>query len=351
MAAISEEVLKNTLAKEQKNIFLIYGEDDFLKKMYVEKIYSKVVESDDIFNFQKFESDSDLQEVYDAAMQLPMMVDKKCVILCDYDFEHASKTEFEKLCSLLVEVPETCVFILWFDTLKFEFKKNAKLTTLSDSCEKAGGVVANLSHRTIPELEKMLCTAALKRGCRMSSAVARRLIEVSGEDINTLKNELEKLCLFVKSGDITIEIVEKNAVKTVESEIFSLSNQIFGLDVSAALQSLDELFFERVEPIIILSTISATFVDIYRVYAGKNAGININKVAEEFGYGKRTFVLEKATKQLSKLSFKQMCLCFDALREADRLLKSYSMEGKTVLEQLVVRLIYIIAKGEEVDKS
>ena len=41
MAAISEEILKSTLAKEQKNIFLIYGEDDFLKKMYVEKIYSK----------------------------------------------------------------------------------------------------------------------------------------------------------------------------------------------------------------------------------------------------------------------------------------------------------------------
>ncbi len=351
MAAISEEILKSEVAKEQKNIFLIYGEDDFLKKMYVEKIISKTVEKDDIFNFQKFESDSDLQDVYDAVMQLPMMVDKKCVILCDFDFEHASKTEFDKLCALFCEVPETCVFILWFDTLKFEFKKNAKLTSLSESCEKIGGVVANLSHRTTAELEKMLCSGALKRGCKMSSSVARRLIELSGEDINTLKNELEKLCLFVKSGEITLEIVEKNAVKTVESEIFSLSNQIFSLDVSAALQSLDELFFERVEPIIILSTISATFVDIYRVYAGKNAGLNINKIAEEFAYGKRTFVLEKAGKQLLKLSFKQICLCFDALREADRLLKSYSMDGKTVLEQLVVRLIYIIAKGEEVDKS
>lgn len=351
MAVMNEAIFKNVVLKGEKNAYIIFGEDDFLKKQYVEKITSKITEAEDIFNYQKFGNDSDLQEVYDAVMQLPMMADKKCVILCDYDFEKAAKDDFEKLCSLFSEVPESSVFILWFDVFKFDYKKSAKFIALSNACEKANGAVANITHRTVAELEKMLTNGALKRGCKMSSSVARRLIELSGDDINTLKNELEKLCLFAKSGEITAEMVENVAVRTVESEIFGLSNHIFACNITAAMKSLDELFFDRVDAIVILSTVSSVFVDIYRVYTGKNAGLKVSQIAEEFSYGKKTFMLERAEKHLNKLSFKQICLSFEALREADRLIKSYSLDEKTILEQLVIRLIYIIAKGEAIDKS
>ena len=49
--------------------------------------------------------------------------------------------------------------------------------------------------------------------------------------------------------------------------------------------------------------------------------------------------------------FKKLCLSFEALVDADRRLKSNGADGRIILEQLVVRLIYIIAKGEAVDKA
>ena len=70
-----------------------------------------------IFNYQKFSGDCDLQDVYDAVLQFPMMSDKKFVLLTDYDFESAAKSDFEKLCTILAEAPDSCVFVLFIFTI------------------------------------------------------------------------------------------------------------------------------------------------------------------------------------------------------------------------------------------
>ena len=54
----------------------------------------------------------------------------------------------------------------------------------------------------------MLSDAAKKRGCSFGEIAARYLIEISGTDLSTLQNELNKLCAFVGSGEITKETVE-----------------------------------------------------------------------------------------------------------------------------------------------
>lgn len=349
MAVIFEDALKTEIKKEQANVYILLGDDGYLKKMYLEKISSKIAPSDDIFNFQKFSSDVDLQEVYDSVLQFPMMNDKKCVILCDYDFEHASKNDLEKLCTIISETPDTCVFILWFDSMEIDYKKNNKFKKILSSCDAVGGITAVLNHRKTPELVKMLTDGASKRGCRLDGNAARYLVETAGEDINTLKNELDKLCFFAKSGDITKEMVDKVSIKTVEAGVYELSKQISKCDIKSALKTLDGLFFMKLEPIIILSTISSYYVDLYRAFVGKEKGLKVNEIAQIFGYKTRTFVVENAYKDLNKFDFNKLSLSFEALREADKSLKSFSLEPRTILEQLIVKLGYIMAKGEKID--
>lgn len=351
MAAIYEEALKKAISGGKSNVYVIYGDDGFLKKMYVDKIIAKITTPDDIFNFQRFSSDCDLQEIYDFAMQIPMMADKKCVVLCDYDFEHCSKSELDMLCQLLSEIPDTAVLILWFDSLDFDHKKSSKFKKITAAAEKNAGTVAVLNHRRVPELVKMLCDGAAKRGCKLEPSVARYLVESAGEDINILKNELDKLCAFAATGTVTSQTVDEVCIKSVEAEIYSLSKQIIDCNTSAAMKTLDELFFTRLEPIIILSTVSSAYVDMYRVLVCRKRGMNINQISEQFGYKGKEFVLERAGDNLKKLDFKKLRLSFEALCDADRSLKSFGADARTVLEQLIIRLIYIIAKGERVDKA
>lgn len=351
MAAITEELLKKKLQNGLCPVYILFGEDGYLKKNYCDKISRRVAEYDDIFNYARFEGGCDLQEVYDAALQLPMMSDSKCVILSDYDFEHCSKTDFDKLCSLIAEIPDTTVFIMVFQSVDFDTKKSSKFKKLCDAAEKNGGVSVRLDHRKMPELIKMLTDGAAKRGCRMDGSVAKYLVENSGDDINMLKNEICKLCAYVGEGLIDKAAVDLVSVKTVEASVYNLSKFILESNIQGALSVLDELFFMRIEPMIILYTVSGTYVDMYRTYTASKNGADTAEIAEKFGYKGREFVLDRARQNLRKMDEVRLRLSLNALVDADNMLKSFAADGKIVLEQLIIKLIYIIAKGESVDKA
>lgn len=350
MAVINEDTFKNQLkAGKLAPVYIIFGDDGYLKKMYVDKISKMTADKDDIFNYSKFGSDCDLQEVYDALSQLPVLADKKCIILCDYDFEHCSKNDFDKLCLLAKDGNDTAVLIIWFDSIEVDAKKSSKFKKLASAAEKCGGAAVLLNHRRTPELVKMLTDGALKRGCKMEPAAARYLVETAGEDINTLVNELDKLCFFLPSGCITKQGVDYVCVKTPEASVYNLSKQILAKNAEMALKTLDELFFMRLEPMMILYTVSSVYVDMYRLFVCRKSGKNIKDAAEIFGYKGREFVLERAARDLSGFDFNRLALSFDALIDADRRLKSFGADERIILEQLTIRLIYIAAKGETVD--
>ena len=137
MAVCYEQMLASSLKSGNLlNTYFIFGDDAYLKKMYVDRIIDKTVDRDDVFNFLKFDDSASLQEVYDAKEEFPMMSDKKCVVLCDYDFEHASKSDFDKLIELLSNPIDTTVFIMWCNNLEFDFKRCDKAKKLAAAAEK-----------------------------------------------------------------------------------------------------------------------------------------------------------------------------------------------------------------------
>lgn len=351
MAIIFEEMLKKQIAKKPiPNSFILFGNDSYLKKLYCDKISKSVADADDIFNFAKFQNDCDLQEVYDFALQMPLMSEQKAVILCDFDFENANKTDFDKLCDLIKDIPDSCVFILYFDSLDFDSKKSNRFKKISSLLEDSGGVVARLDHRKASELAKMLSDGAVKRGCKLDFSTASYIVETVGEDITLLKNELLKLTSYAKNRAITKADVDLVCVKTIEASVYNLSKFILSCKTTEALCLLDELFFQRVEPIAILYTISATFTDMYRVFTATDNGENIATVKELYKYPKnKEFLVDNASRSLKSFDRKKLNLCLLALTDADKKLKSFSLEQRVVLEQLIIKLIYIISKGESID--
>lgn len=350
MPIVSEQVLKTNLKnKNILNTYMLFGEDTYLKKLYVDKLVSATVDKDDEFNFMRFESDCSLQDVYDAKEQYPMMAEKKCVLLIDYDFEACSKSDFEKLTQLLSEPVDTTVFILWCNNLSVDEKRSDKLKTLVSAVDKSGGMAVSLNHRSREELVRVLADGAKKRGAEFAPGVASYLIEISSDDITVLLSELEKLCAYVEGGTITRATVDLICVKSVDASVYNLTGEIIDLNTASAIKMLSDLYDMRVEPMIILHTIAGNFIDIYRSMAARDTHTGINSVAESFGYGNRKFVLEKASRLINKFTNKKMQLCLNELVNADKRLKSFSADDRVVLEELIIRLIYIISKGESVD--
>ncbi|MEE0946755.1 MAG: DNA polymerase III subunit delta [Acutalibacteraceae bacterium] len=353
MAVCNESHIKNDIKLSAfAPCYIIYGNDGYLKRQNALNIVNAVVDTEDIFNFQKFVGECSLQEVYDAKEQLPLMADKKCILIEDYDFLDCSASDFEKLLQICGEKSEDCVVVLLFTAIDFDLKKLPdRFKKLVSATEKCGGRAVLINHRQTGELVKTVIGACEKRGCSMRSDVARFFIDYVSSDTDTIINEIEKLCAYKKSGSIDIPLIKKICIQNIEQSIYDLSAKIIGKDVGGALTLLDELLYMRIKPLMILSTVSSVYVDALRVYAAKKDGTNMAEFIEKFGYSGRSFLIDKAVKNLSILTVKQLKISIDELCRADNMLKSFSGEDRIVLEELIVRLSYIASKGESIDKN
>lgn len=352
MPEIYENALKSALsAGKIAPSYILFGDDSFLVSHYEKAIIAKTCGKDNDFDLQRFEIDVDLQAVYDAVNQFPMMGGRKCVILSDYDFEAASKTDFDRLVMLLSNNYEFSTLVLKFDAVSFDSKRSAKAKKLISSAEKGGGCAAALNHRSNAELEKMLINGAKKRDKTMQSNVAKYMVESCGTDINTLSKELEKVCRFVDGGDITKDDIDFACVKSVEASVYEYVKKVIACDTLSAVKILNNLLYMHFEPMIILYTAASAFVDMARMNAAGKANKSTAEVAGDFSYKNKAFVLSNAAFNLKKFSDKKLKLCMRAILAADKLLKSFSYDEGLILEQMTIELIYIIANGESIDKA
>ena len=344
MKSITETELKKQIKGTLAPVYLIYGDETYLKQHYVNSIIKKAAGGDQSFNFNRFDGAPDMQALFDATSQLPLLHPTKCVLVCDCDIEKLPAAELEKLLEIVEEPFDTTILLFWFDTVEIQVKKAAKFKKLAASVEKRGGCTVELGHKSPAELQRMLCDGAARRGCRMEPTTARYLIETCSDDLQTLLNELEKLCAFAPGQHITREIIDQAAVRSVDVSIYNLAKALTAGRMGEAMHILDDLFFQRTEPVVILSSLSAPYVDMVRARAAVTAGRQADSIAKEFGYYGTAFRLKNAAYAAKGMTMAQLHKSLQVLLEADGMLKGSKTDPRVVLEQTLIRL-YSIAKG------
>ena len=350
MPAINESALKTDLSNNDiKSVYIIYGDDGYLLDRYEDLIISKTCGKDNDFDLQKFERDIDLQLVYDSVNQFPFAGERRCAVLYDYNFERASDDDFQKLLSLVSDNYETATLLLRFDGIEIDLRGSSKAKKLFSACESSGGVTVALNHRTPQELAKMLQSGAKKRGKVLERPTAEYMIENCGLDINMLAAELDKVCRFVATDKITSDDIDFVCTKTVEASVYVYVKKIIACDTRGAVSTLNDLFYTHVEPMLILYSVASAFVDMARANAAGKIHVPVTTVLEDFPYKSKEFALNNAYRNLKRFTDVKLNLCFDEILRADKAIKSFSGNDKFILEQMTVKLIYIIAHGDEID--
>ena len=176
------------------------------------------------------------------------------------------------------------------------------------------------------------------------------LEERSTSTIEKYIRDVKSFADFVNGDEITKETVDLVSSKSVEASVYEYVKQIFAGNISKALKILNDMFFMHIEPMSILYIVSSSYVDIHRVTAAKNASVTKAQTVQDFAYPQnREFLLDRAAQNSKKLDSKKLRLSLEALTKADKALKTFANDPHAVLEQLTVKLVYILAKGEAVD--
>ena len=346
MAQFNEKSLKAHIkSKEFYPIYLMCGNEDYLKKFYTDTIVAKNVEpAFESFNMQKFEGKNlDLSDVFEQASIMPMMSDKRCVVVEDYKLEGINERDFGLICDYAEASPETSIVIFLQKNADFSLAKAKKA---ADIITKHGAVCV-LDKRTGNDLIKPLISAASKQNCTLSVQLANYLVSLVGDDSNVLKNELNKICGYAASGEITKNHIDAVAVKTDEAKIYDLTKALMGKDFDKAYKVLHTLLKSKVSPEYILGTIVSTYVDMYRGKVSLSCGGRADELANDFDYGKRAFALTNGARDASRTDLPTLRKCLDVLSEADMKLKKSFDDETIVLEQLMVRL-FLVTNGENV---
>lgn len=346
MAQFDEKSLKAHIKSgEFYPIYLICGNEDYLKKFYTDTIAAKNVEpAFESFNLQKFDGKGlDLADVFEQASIMPMMSDKRCIIVEDFKLEGAGEDTISQITAYIESASETSIVIFCQKNAEFSLAKAKKAADLISK----HGAVCVLNKRTGNDLIKPLISSASKNNCILTTQMANYLVSVVGDDFNVLVNELHKVCGYAGGGEITRVHIDEVAVKTDEAKIYDLTKALIQKDFDKAYKVLHTLIKSKIQPEYILGTIVSAYVDMYRGKVSLSCGGRADELAADFDYGKRAFALANGARDASKIDLPTLRRCLDVLSEADMKLKMSSDDNVIVLEQLMVKL-FLVANGERV---
>ena len=345
VAELTEQGLRKQAEKgELQGIYLLYGEEKYLLSKGAARVMEKTGGEMSDFNLQKLDGSSVTVEQIAAAVEaLPLLASQKCVAVSDFNVETRPAAEVEKLVSLLGQVPDTTVLLLFFPTLEVDGKRSAKWKRFIQSVQAAGTSVY-FPRKTPAELEKLLVSAAEKRRCTLSRSDAKYMVEQCGTDLRTLYHELEKICAFVGEGTVSRQQLEQVLTKNLEAAVFQLAKDLMAGAYEKAYNTLDRLLAQDEDPIFILAALSTVYVDLYRVRVLMQSGRPVAEAAKYFDYKGKEFRLRSAERDSNRFSDRVLRDSLDAIMQTDLALKSTRANNRFLLEELIARLLLLAEK-------
>lgn len=322
-----------------RGVYFLYGEQNYLKKLYVKKLIDKAVEpafAD--FNLTRFDGGAGIDEISDAVEALPMMAQQRCVVVTDLDASKLLSADTDKLKELLASPPESTVLIFTTSDVVVDVKKNAKWRSFIKLIDAVGAVV-ELGARAQGETNRFIKAIAEKNGCNISTEGCAHLTERCGDDMQALQNEMHKLCAYKREGEITADDIDLCAIPILDASVFDLSKLILRGDYKMALGNLSELIAMREEPVMILGALSASFIDLYRARVARADGKNAAELAALFAaYKGKEWRVKNAMRDCEHFSVRRLCDILELLAEADFRLKSSKTDNVIILQEVITRI-------------
>ena len=92
-----------------KPIYLLYGEESYLKRSYKIQLKEAIISSDDTMNYHYFEGkNTNPKEIIDLAETMPFFADYRFILVENSGF---FKNSCEELASYVKEIPKTCILL------------------------------------------------------------------------------------------------------------------------------------------------------------------------------------------------------------------------------------------------
>ena len=245
----SYEILKKPASFLKNNIFLLYGENEGLKKDIKKSIIEKGQNTDiELLSFYEDDITNNQENFYNSIYASSLFAKTKIVTI------NNTTDKISKLIESVSEkFPDNITIIILADLLE----KKSKLRNFFEKNKKNLCVACYLD--TMRDLEIIAKTELKKNNVTMSQECLNFLIEKSNSDRNNLKNEIEKIKAFtLEKKKIEIDDLKSLINFSGEYKSDSLINECLCGNILEYKKILSEVY---------INTINQTF--LFRILNNK----------------------------------------------------------------------------------
>lgn len=233
-----------------KHVYLLFGEEAYLKKLYKERLRKAIVSDGDTMNFSYFEGkNTNPLEIIDLAETMPFFAERRLIMLENTGF---FKNASPELAEYMKQIPETTYFVF----IENEIDKRGKLF----KAVKEKGRPVELGRQDENTLTKWILGRVKREGKQISAQTVKHLLERSGTDMETLEKELEKLfCYTLDQSAITAADVDAVCTVQITNKIFEMVDAVAGRRQRQALDYYYDLLALKEPPMRILFLLARQF--------------------------------------------------------------------------------------------
>ncbi len=321
MRVIGEDIKKN----EFKKVYLLYGEEAYLRKQYRDRLRQAIV-GDDTMNYSYFEGKSaNVNSIIEMSETLPFFVDKRLIIVENSGF---FKSANDVLCEYITNIPETTIIVF----VEEEVDKRGKLYKRV----KEQGYETEMGVQTSAVLEKWVLNILNENNKKITKETMEYFISAVGNDMTNLAGELEKLiCYCMDKEVILVEDIHEICTEQISSKIFDMIDALGGKNQKKTLDIYYDLISTKEPPMRILFMLARQFNIMLQVAELTKMGMNQKDIASKAGL--QPFIVGKTMRQ--NANFKKSDLV-SALRECIEIetdIKSGNMDEKIGVEMLLIK--------------
>ena len=343
MDIIKEDVFRKEIKKGLSGGYLFFGEEDYLKSFCLRAVKETVCpdETFAVFNEVKIDAiDYSAQALANALMPPPMMADQKLVVVNGLSIVDMKQSEISELCEVLEGLADYDYNVLIISVPSGLIDEGTQ--------KKPSAAFAALSKYLTPVRFDAISVSRLvgwvakhfeHNGVSASPEVCSHLIDRCGRSMFALSAETDKISYYVSAHgrtSVTVDDVDNISPSAIESDAYALTNAILDEKYADAIETLNVMKFNRVDPVIVLSEISTTICDMLCIKLLLADGCPISEIAKilkiKSEYKVKLYAPIVAKKSEQKLR-RALLLC----SEADLNLKLGS-QGYGVIERLICSL-------------
>ena len=311
---------------EFKPVYLICGEEAFLKKSYKNRMKDALV-GDDTMNFHYFEGKGlDLKEIISLADTMPFFGDRRLILIEDSGLFKSSGAD--ALVEYLPQMPDTTCMLFVENEVD---KRNRLYKKVKDL-----GYVAEMERQDAKQLGAWAGGILAKEGKKITGRTMELFLSKTGDDMENIRMELEKLICYTMGREvITKEDVEAVGTVHVTNRIFEMVTAIVAGNTRKAMDLYEDLLTLKEPPMRIMFLIAKQFNQLLQVKELAGKGAQKGEIASKVKVP--PFVAGKLMAQARAFTREQILSYVEFCVESEEAVKTGRLSDRLAVELLIAK--------------